>query len=181
MSDEIQYTVFGQWWVLAAAFSEIAPLSLRSWKKPPLPPANDKEPPDYTPVPESHTDGIAFILYATIYDGGDVAAQRSLGRITFTNSGDETQIAIVPAEPRDMMYWRDIMRHVQRLGAYARDLRRGALSQLFTEILDDYYDRKARGESPNLRERARAAGVKEGSLRQAKVRYDQQRRKQSMN
>lgn len=172
----IQQTVPGPWWTLAAVFTELAPLSLQSWVHPPIRRPNDIEPLEYVAVPTRTLDGCIFDLYATAYNEGQVAERRSLGQISFAGNDEETTIAITPATKRDAAYWREISRSMARIATHVRRYRRAAIGQTFTEILDDYYQRKAHGESPNLREMARAAGVKYGSLRQAKIRYDQKRR-----
>ena len=78
-------------------------------------------------------------------------------------------------------FWNPILDDAVALARHAGHLRRAAISTKFERILDAYYDAIAHGDSPNLREMARAAGVNEGSLRQAKVRYDKRRRSMSMS
>ena len=103
-----------------------------------------------------------------------------IARILFVGKGGNTTLLVhtIPSN------WPDVQPLIDDLVAMAseaRDARRGSLGETFREILDDYYERKARGESPILRDMARRAGVNIGSLRQAKIRYDKQRHEQNVS
>lgn len=76
----------------------------------------------------------------------------------------------------DAARWKALATTIRLAAAEAYEIRRLAIGTTFELILDEYYKIKDSGGTPNLREMAQAAGVKEGSLRQAKIRYDQQRR-----
>jgi hypothetical protein len=95
---------------------------------------------------------------------------------------DEASATIrVTAPAEQMKAWRWRIEQVRRIARAAQHHHRRVTGSKFEQILDDYYEIKARGGSPNLREMAVARGVKEGSLRQAKIRYDEQRRKRSIS
>jgi hypothetical protein len=73
-------------------------------------------------------------------------------------------------------FWKDTIDKLLYLAHRAVRIRRAAIGTTSERILDRYYEAKDRGDSPNLRETAERAGVKEDSLRQAKIRYDKRRR-----
>lgn len=60
---------------------------------------------------------------------------------------------------------------------YVQALQRLNRSQQFNQILDEYYRRWEDGNNTKLSELAKEYGVNYGSLRQAKIRYDAERRK----
>lgn len=62
-------------------------------------------------------------------------------------------------------------------GKYVVSLQRLNTTQQFRAILDDYYERWAEGRNTKLKAIADEYGVNYGSLRQAKIRYDDERRK----
>lgn len=100
----------------------------------------------------------------------------SVAHFLFVGKGDSTTLIVdIIGKLPDIQ---PLIDDLVEMAREARDARRGAIGETFKEILDDYYQRKARGEKPNLQEMARQAGANIGSLRQYKIRYDQARRKQ---
>jgi hypothetical protein len=98
------------------------------------------------------------------------------GMASILNTGNMTLIA-VQSHPDYVNQWKKVLADVQRFAANARKLRRDWVGQTFQEILDDYYAAKERGQRPKLRALAEARGANYASLRQAKIRYDKERKK----
>lgn len=96
--------------------------------------------------------------------------------------GDAESATMRIVAPDDQVEeWEEIIDRLRSIVHQAGRHRKWAIGTTFERILDRYYEIKARGGSPNLREMARQAGVKIGSLRQAKIRYDQRRRAQDVS
>lgn len=88
-----------------------------------------------------------------------------------------TRIIITEA-PEFAGLWKDsYFPYLETLTAQAKRIRRAAIGATFREILDEYYARRSRGDQVKLRELAERWGVNYNSLRQAKIRYDEERRK----
>jgi hypothetical protein len=100
-----------------------------------------------------------------------------LGTVDIMTTVDKT-IIVVTTTHANMARWKPLIAKVRILAAEAYQMRRLATGSQFEFILDEYYAAQERGESPNLEEMARTRGVKIGSLRQAKIRYDAKRREQ---
>ena len=164
MSDErqvIEETVSGEvWWVIAIIEDRLPQhqysvlLGDNEWE------ASQELPPGAEPV------GDAFDhLFWLISVRGDDAGAR----------------VRILAPVKQIKQWKRFVERLQSTVRAAERYRRWSVGSTFERILDTYYAAKARGESPNLQEMARAANVKIGSLRQAKIRYDQKRREQSVS
>lgn len=117
---------------------------------------------EYTPTPKA--------------DGVRITSSNSPRGIAITQEGDMTHISAW-TEPGDEHFWDPILDDVVALARHAGRLHRASIGAQLKGVLDDYYQRRERGERVKLKDLAEAAGVKYGSLRQAKYRYDEQRRK----
>ena|SRR5689334_11753323 len=73
-------------------------------------------------------------------------------------------------------FWRAFEADITTLARTARDIRRQAFGDRFRDLLIRYYDRRAKGESPVLRQMADEAGLNYASLRQYKIKFDAERR-----
>jgi hypothetical protein len=116
----------------------------------------------YKEVPDQHA--MSFIGPG---EGG-------IGIITLIGSGHKTTVT-VNTTPTFMSYWTRLVNRLHNTTTTANIIRRTNLSERFEEILNAYYAAQMRGENPNLRKMADAAGVNYASLRQAKIRYDRKR------
>jgi len=160
---DIQATIVGDWWWLAAAFE--AHVNYRDEGQPKISNAS------------GHGIGSEYSYdYSIRNPDKPYAPAVSIGTIHFRGDDGQTHIAIVFASDYAAPVWRGILKFLRETAARAHMHRKEATGAVFEQILDEYYMAKKNGESPNLREMANAAGVKEGSLRQAKIRYDKKRR-----
>jgi hypothetical protein len=158
MSDYRGYndTFSGDWWWIAGHLSAIVATH----------PQTNKE---YRWEPTATTNGM--ILQAFPLDRNDFVIS-----ITMVGS-DETTIITVLEAPSVRGFWKPIAESLDTFTSMARQYRRLAIGVKFREILDEYYVRKERGERVKLTDLATKAGVNIDSLRQAKFRYDEKRRK----
>jgi len=107
-------------------------------------------------------------------NGGIMHTYRAV--IKFIVEGDKTTI-IVRTGPNFLSGWDEHFYKLGRFAVDARKIRRAAIGHKLVEVLDDYYATIERGGRVKLKSMAEAAGVNYGSLRQAKFRYDEERRK----
>jgi hypothetical protein len=100
-----------------------------------------------------------------------------LGEIEIGERGDEVHVAAIVAAPEYRPYWALVIQRIQSVFQSVGYIRRKLLGETFKEIIEEYYARHKRGERVKLKDLSEAAGVNYDSLRQAKFRYDEQKRK----
>jgi hypothetical protein len=94
-----------------------------------------------------------------------------------TGKDGTLQITIV-SNPLFTNLWRDsYFPFLEATASQARHMRRSVKGIEFHEILEEYYARRARGDRVKLKDLAERQGVNYASLRQYKIRYDAERRK----
>lgn len=91
--------------------------------------------------------------------------------LSVTATKTQTFISVSARFPLER-FWKPILETCQTIEQQAREMRRTALSRRYELILDEYYQRRRRLESPNLRQMADENNVSYGSLRQFKISYD---------
>jgi hypothetical protein len=94
------------------------------------------------------------------------------GLVTFRGDGEKTFVTIYAPANLIEGFANEISQFLVRMSIKAQLYRRYLVGAQFTDIIKEYYAAKERGEKPNLRAMADAAGLKYDSLRQAKVKYD---------
>ena len=70
---------------------------------------------------------------------------------------------------------------IRTIHGKAYEAHRRIIGSRIIAVIEEYYRRTDQGERVSMRDLARAAGVNEASLRQSKVRYDQEHRKDKHN
>lgn len=150
-------TVPGEWWWLVAVFEAITTRQIPLHSKVSA----------YTSTGGIRVDVFADDTYTT-----------QLGIIQFIghigeNNQIQTDIHIISADPAYNDQWKQALDMLTQAAGRAKQFHYTAIGWSFQTILDRYYDLKKRGERPKLRQMAEEAGVNYGSLRQAKIAYDQ--------
>lgn len=163
MSDEQVTTYFldGDWWWIAGRISAII--------------AEDDQRRKMADQPEIQWQAAA-LTGGMMFEGRMESGAPPLLHLTITGASDRIYIQAKETAPF-IGFWKPVQADVTALARYARDIRRSAIGETFRDVLNRYYARRMRGESPNLRVMAEEAGVNYGSLRQYKIKYDSERRK----
>lgn len=149
---EINGTLPGDWWTLAAAFTQLAAY---------LPYE------EYKPRPVSGPDHGGF--HATVY-GGPIAGGL-LGRIQFSGSDGQTLIVITPATPASVPYWEYTIERLQMFNDLARQLRRDTEPTAY-ELVERFYRARAAGAKVTLKQLAQQYRMNYSYLRAVKAEYD---------
>ena len=148
-------TFSGDWWWIASHIL-LTPLPIEyaapdsRWEQHPIP------------------NGVTIELYLADYR-----------MLALTITGEDGQTTIDVIDNTDPARWEQILDTLYPLTLMARRLRRQAIGAQLQDVIEDYYQRKERGERMKLKDLAEAAGVNYHSLRQAKYRYDEKNREMS--
>jgi hypothetical protein len=162
MSDDqaISYTVnTGDWWWLAGYIHMYAEAA-----------ANQRQLAGFPPIRWDETPVAGGIRIEGWLE------DRSVLFLQITATKRQTFISASERFPFER-FWTPIINGCLNLERNARDYQRVAIGRRFEELLNDYYHRRAMGQSPNLRAMSEEYGVNYGSLRQYKIKYDRERRR----
>lgn len=95
-----------------------------------------------------------------------------IGHIWFQRYDTSTLVTIQPMNGA-ARFWMTLKNKLEELVSAHYQVHRSTLTQEFEQILDRYYEMRRTGDNPKLAKLARETGVKYGSLRQYKIRYDE--------
>jgi hypothetical protein len=170
--SEVTFTVLGNWRWIAAFALTVAPLINPQTGNIEQQIGNDVTQ-VYRYIPAEGSSILYESYRAGVLKRGDDHLGY-LGNVLFSQQGDATLISIVQRAGSEA-FWFTLTAQIELFSSAFGKVHRESIGHQFEYILDRYYEDKSRGLKPKLTVMAREANVNYGSLRQAKIRYDQKR------
>lgn len=147
MTIEPIRNVRGDWWVLAAAFEQLAAYLARG----------------YDPNPSGHIEGDGY--YVDVF---------GLGSIRFSGSNGQTQIVVTPTSG-SLDYWMRTLERLQMFNDDAWRLQRDA-APTAEQLVEHYYTSRDKGIKVTLKQLATQYGFNYKYLSSVKAAHDKRRK-----